>query len=174
MTKLPTEWLGNHGWISGRTGYFAVHHCPFQFRSPPCLISSGYSVYQCVSLKGQISRDMKLVTHLHSCVYLHGMLNTRQLSLQPTLNPLVLQLSMGCTVQKAGDFNGRPLLCMFLASNFWQSSVFSTSHCTLTEVIFWYQRIKVSFIVIKVCLWTGTSICSKFCVVSISWTASVV
>lgn len=79
MTKLLTEWFGNYGWIPDRTRYFSVHHCSYQFWSPPSLISSGncsYVVSVSFSLKAQISRDMKLVTHLHTSVYLHGMLST--------------------------------------------------------------------------------------------------
>jgi len=35
-----------------------------------------------------------------------------------------------------GNLNGCRLLCMFLTNNLQQHSVFSASHCLLTEVIF--------------------------------------
>jgi len=43
------------------------------------------------------------------------------------INPLAPEVSDQCTLQRAGDLNGCPLFCMFLAHEFRRHLVFSAS-----------------------------------------------
>ena len=52
------------------------------------------------------------------------------------LNPLMPEVSAQCTLQETWDLSGRPLLHMFFANKFMLCSVFSTSQCALTQVVF--------------------------------------
>ena len=48
------------------------------------------------------------------------------------------------SLQKTKDLNGHLLLCMFIANEFQWSPAFSASHCMLTEVVFWCQRVNTN------------------------------
>jgi hypothetical protein len=65
-------------------------------------------------------------THIHTCI----------------INPLGLELSTQCTPRKTQTLSSCPSLCMFSADHFSEFSVFTGSHCTLTVVDFWCQRVE--------------------------------
>jgi len=56
------------------------------------------------------------------------------------INPLELELSAQCTLQKTRVLNGCILLCMFLTYNCSGLLDFSATHCASTIVSFWCQR----------------------------------
>lgn len=57
------------------------------------------------------------------------------------INPSEPELSAQFFLQKIQDLNGYPLLCMFLFDDVNGCPVFSASHCALTVVQFWCQRV---------------------------------
>ena len=58
------------------------------------------------------------------------------------VNPLGPELSAQYTRPKTQNLNSCPLLYMFPANHFSGFSVFTASHCTLTVVDFWCQRVE--------------------------------